>query len=785
MRRVFFLSFVLSLLPGFVLPEAYALPENAIEERVEVFQDTAYSDFAAASTFTCGGLMNPTDTRMLATYARRPDLVCKPTEWCAGYNKETGACTGTKCTLFSEKGMPDRTLLEQCDENGECVAPTPHRSCNFVYFESSLRRYACDLLPFPGSPINEGKAEAQCYTSPVNTQSSAASYPLAYNCSVTYDISPVTVEGDDADVLKGVMALIPPPPFSAGESNLTIPSHAQDALLRDTSISALSLERVGLRGSGPATHPLAELPMHLQDTPPDLLRQIEELLQPPEVRLILPKGGLGVGREQGIIRQIYSSLTASETDDPVMMTLGSAPDALQSAAEYLRTIPLLEVRYVPVPILLPYASETAIHQHAEEWRTWFSRLQVLAEEKSVEIDAELMIQIENTIAAIQSYSALMASLQEYRRHFPAYVSELLSYVEASNRFFREEWLEVNAQRLDGWYAAYRIYLPEMRKQLHALESQAALYTKECLIPACRLDAIPVSGETKPWQLFSGSELLLSYDERAWLPEGPRLYENVEGQGMQWHPPLLIGSPLPNLTFDFSDIASKVIEVPVLDFEFSPLALPTPPIIDESNLAESIQKLPAEIAALPHLTPPLPSLTFPPLILPDPATSLLLVPEPPIALDIWKDALEWRAKRIQALRSICDTSAEPRTFLVHEFQLYGSREDPTARRATAFVPWGTPPPASPFPVAWFPWGGWSMWSRGSQPLPSLVAPPVCSNCGGVRPERYFHQHAELNVAWESLQEHFLRAVDVWNAEVRYFSVVPRDELESVSLPSLRP
>jgi len=779
MRRV--CSVVLLGLAAVSPSRVGALTEAEIQSGVQSLESTIATDWSAALGYTCGGLLATTDARVHAYYARRPDLACTLTEWCSEYDEVTGACIGTKCTLFRAKGVPDRTLLQNCGPNG-CTTPIPHQSCNFTYFDSQARRYECDLVSFPGAPASVGTAQADCYTYLPNIHYARSYYPFSYNCVLTYADSPVKPEEP-----KGKPSLIPAqtlePPERQGEgvwtptpgSNLAVPIGASGvAAPKDSSLSALTLEDAITSIVQRLRHPTVDLATQTRDVP-DLTRLIEDLLQPPEVRLLLPKNGFLLGPEQNLFQRMFNPSEA--------VTVGDTPDALRLAAEYLRTIPLIEVRYVPVHVLAPFASQAELGSQAREWETWFTDLEKRAGAASVTIPPGLKTTVKDNIAALHSAIALQQSIREYRTQFPEYVNALLSYVEESNTFFREQWAAENAKRLADWAVAYTTYLPAMQSELRALYAQAAAYTEACLVPACRLDTVPVLSGTKPWQLFSPqSEFVFTGPDRAWLPEGPRVWENVEGRVLQWHPPLSVGSPLPDLTFDVSELfLRRTIDVPVLNIELLRLDLPTPPIISDENFSAKMTALSKSIKPLSKFHPPLSPLAFPDLRLPDPTTSLFLVPEAPKALDTWAQALAWRKSRLIELQAICDPSSTPLTFLTHEFQLYGSREDPAARRATAFVPWSAN--VSPFPMSWFPWSGWSSWwlfVSGSSHLPPLLSPPLCADCGVGRTERYLQQHFQLDTEWRNVQDHFLRAVDVWNAQARYSSVVPREELEDVHL-----
>ena len=553
MRRACFL--VCFLLSGLFLAgvsHTHALTEAEIQAGVTQVQSALDADITAANSFTCGGLLSTTDSRVLAHYARRPDLACTPIEWCEKFDEATGVCTGRKCLLVRSPGTPDRTLLHNCDASGNCTIPVPHQSCNFLYFQSRARTYTCELLPYADSPANVGTAQAECYTYLPDLQYAKSYYPFAYNCTVTYSISPSDVTDSQGGTdPKGQLSLIPSLEVSpVPKSNLSIPL-LESARLQDSSTQVLDLDRALTSINNRVMHPEAQMSTKLTDYP-DLRTYIEELLQPPEVRLILPKGGMGLDPVHSLFSRNYQLLGKESADAPVMRTLGSNPDALHLAAEYLRSVPLIETRYVPVRVLAPYTSQVELKQKAEEWRTWKAETEQLATGAGLSLDPALVTIIQKNIEALQSSIALEESIRNYRTHFPEYLDALLGYVEQSNTFFREKWAEENAKRLDEWALAFRTYLPAMRTALSDLYDQAALYTATCQVPACRLDTIPVKAGMKPWNLISkDSELVFSGNERAWLPEGPRVWENEEGQVTQWHPFLSLGAPLPHLTLDFS------------------------------------------------------------------------------------------------------------------------------------------------------------------------------------------------------------------------------------------
>lgn len=762
---------------------AFALSESDIQTEVESTKNQIDADWNAATNFACGGLLSPVDNRVLTYYARKAPLECILTEWCDRYDKTSGNCIGEKCTLhhWNERGVTQTTLLQDCSGAGGCstTVPAPHQSCgNFQYFSSRNRHYECGNwgTSTSPSPTFTTEAKADCYTYLPYLHYDQSYYPFAYNCSIKY-LTAGPVSSSDP---KGQPYLIPPhelrpPPRESTDvwepvqgSNLAVPSLPDQHRAPDTSLTSLTLDTAELTTKQNVLHPTSEVATRLTDYP-NLSMLIGRFKNPPEVRLILPRGGFSLAHDRSnLLARIFESLRTAREPTLLTLDLGNHPNALLLAAEYLENIPLTEVRYVPFTVLAPFASIASLKESVEEWRTWLAHLQELAASANppLTVDPALVNMVNRNIDVLHSYIALHDSLREYRLHFPRYLHALLTHVEESNRFFRDQWAEANAQRLRDWHTAYTTYLPSLQQQLRDLYAQAAKYTKDCLVAACRLDAIPVktgASGNKPWDLLpEGSDLVFGGPNAAFLPEAPRLFTNYADQVLQWHPQRLIGTPLPDLTLDFSEVYLKrAVTVPLLTVEWQPLQLPYPPRIDAGNLAQSLQRLKAQIKPFPRLHPPLPRLTFPPIALPDPAKSLLLVPEAPKALNVWDTALKWRKKRLTELQATCDTSASPKTFLVHEFMLYGSKRDPAAVRAATltYYPYQTLP--------------------GGARLPPLLVPSPCPECGMNRPQRYLRQHAELDLEWESLQENFLKSIDEWNAEVRYFSVVPRGELESLA------
>jgi len=374
-----------------------------------------------------------------------------------------------------------------------------------------------------------------------------------------------------------------------------------------------------------------------------------------------------------------------------------------------------------------------------EWETWLERVKKMADTSGVSLDPTVELIAKKNIEILRSYSALQVSVRNYRLHFPQYLDALLRYVEQSNEFFQKQWVEVNADRLERWHTAFTLFLPELQTRLTGIYAAAARYTAQCLVPACRLDAIPVKEGTFPWHIFDKAVFALSGDDRAWLPNAFPLWEGefdssgqrrIEGRHTQWHPLVSYGEPIPDLTFDFSQLnLRQPITVPILKVNMHPMRLPFPPSVFTGS---DITSLPYRIEELARFTPPTFNLDFPQGVLfPDPETALFTVPEPPTVLPTWRDALTWRENQLAALMSTCDNTGE--TFLVHEFEIYGTARDPAAVRAVTLVPGianrGTfgPPTLN--------WPGSGFRSSASEGLrtTSLMSSLFCTRCVERRPQ----------------------------------------------------
>ena len=759
-----------------------ALSENDIEDAVDEATVPPFNEDAA-----CGGLLHVSDIRALAYYSReREALDCRPTFLCEKYNPTTGKCDGEGCEIVRREGLPDTTIVHTCS-SGSCNPKSPRTSCSSGLENATYREYTCK------------NATAKCYSYEFDTSYDFTLLPFTYNCIIEYGSSPVLQE--DPTGFPDLLSRYELPSFTrsgidrlepAPESNVTVPSGPIGTYPRDSSMESLALDRGAAATIQAVMHPTFTTPFNLEDYPP-LLQTIGRLLQPPEVRLVLPSGGLSLQHARStLFSRIFSSLQSSRAPEPVEELLGDTPDALLLAARYLREIPLLEVTYVPVEVLVPSISSVEITQRIAEWDAWLAGATQMATAQNVTIDPVLLQRIAENKEVMQSYIALQESVRRYRLHFPSYINALLSYVERTNTFFRDSWVEENAKRLEAWHAAYMQELPKIRDNVQALYAKAVEVTADCLVPACRMNVIPVKSGTKPLQLFPPSPTggILDPEDRAYLPEGPPLWVDPappEGKGqydrrVQWHPLMALGSPLPDLTFDFSELkVGRPIQVPVLSIESHHLELPIPPALDPVSFQEDLTELTQSVQPLARLHPPLFALTFPELTLPDPTTSLLLVPEPPTMLPEWSKLLQWREGRLDALHAVCDSSATPENFLVSEPDLYGSLRDPAAVRAVTFVA-GTRNQGNilfPLPTtAWssaFARGGTSAFAPWGFAETSLVSPFFCLDCASIRPQRMIRQHIELDVEWENLQQTLFMAMDTWNAIVRFRSIVPRSEL----------
>jgi hypothetical protein len=106
----------------------------------------------------------------------------------------------------------------------------------------------------------------------------------------------------------------------------------------------------------------------------------------------------------------------------------------------------------------------------------------------------------------------------------------------------------------------------------------------------------------------------------------------------------------------------------------------------------------------------------------------------------------------------------------------SKRDPAAVRAVTLV--AAPPNNGLFEAPL------DVWASEAYPYPSddsqldsltLVNGFQCDHCIQKRPEQTYEQRIQMESSFGLLQDQLLRAADEWNAQVRFWSVVPRDYL----------
>ncbi len=636
--------------------------------------------------------------------------------------------------------------------------------CKHKVGSEAPRIYECD------------RATAKCYSPGPKSTYEFPIIPSDFNCLITYSASPI----DPSDP-AGWEALAVRPDIPnvnrAGEgrwvaapgSNASVPAGSIAPYTMDSSMEALMLDDAAMRSLQNFVHPVLPTAPSLDDVPP-LEHVISQLMQPPEVRLILPSGGLGLPHTQSsLFSRVFTSLrSGAEQQEPVEEVIGNTPDMLLTASEYLRQIPLMEVEYVPVEILVPTVTQAEVAQRRKEWEAWLKATNEISNATGVSVDADTVATVQENMNVMDSYIALQDSLRRYRLMFPEYLHTLLSYVEQSNEYFRTSWVEENARRLTDWYTAYSQYLPGLRSTIRALHQSATSMTADCLIPSCRMSAVPVKPGTDPRDFLGADADKILKDTpqgnpRAWLPRGIPLWEKQHGRRVLWHPLTVVGSPLPDLTFDFSDVRlEQVIKVPVLVPEKHPLHIPPPPSLDPATFAD-------DVAPLVRLHPPL--VEFPTLSLPDPSAEFLLVPEPPRLLPFWQQLIQWRTDRLNHLRAVCDASGSPSTFLVSEYELKDDKHDrdPAGVRAVTLVSGGNPPSILPAPSV--------LWENAPDlySSSSLTWPLFCQDCITLRPQRRITQHISLDHSWGALQDTLLKAVDTWNAQVKFHSIIEPNEI----------
>lgn len=725
-RSLLYTSLIILLLHLSGTRSALALSEADVQATVSDLQVLLAIDWGPMAAWEadparCGGLLDANDPIVDAYYNSQDPFTCRVKDWCTKYDSSADQCVGEKCVITytaSTWSFGSGTLLD-CT-SVPCSAFSPPRTCDnrgISLGGPGFRTYDCGYLQAPFNWIPKAKAEC-----------------IDHNCLLEYLSSPVLPSDP-----KGELALIPtqifPPHSRAGAgawettlgSNVSTESSSSFLFPRDSSFSALELDFGHLSPQQGVKHNVADQqgfsPLHGLN------------LNPPHVRLILPKGSYGVEHEGSpLFTRLFSSLGNSSQKTPVEKIIGNEPDALRTAAEYLRSIPLLEVEYEPVSVLVPTASTVLLQQLQDEWRVYLADLQQKADEQSLTVDPQVVSTIQGNIIAMQSYQAVQETIRDYRSHFPRYVDALLTYVEEVNTFFRTQWIEENANRLDGWFLAYSSYLPQLQSSL-TLFAATAEDLSDCLASACRKNVFPVAGTTpggdpvRPWDL---------------VPEDVNVYPQNNVQDSLWYRQLVA---LPDITLDLSEIfLDTPIQIPVLKIEPHQLNVPYPPPLDADDLEGHLAGLPRLIRPLPELTPPLFDFTFPALSLPDPTTSLFVIPEPPLVLpgpgdlSLWLQPMHNTIQRMQYLRDMCDPSPQPRLFMAYENQLLGGK-DPGAVKAAAYIN-GT---------------GTTIVGSGTP--------------GG----RFIRQHLQLDTSWEEFQDQLLRAVDTWNAQVKFASIVPRSEL----------
>lgn len=705
----------------------------------------------------CGGLVHPGDERVLSYYSRETDsLNCKLHFYCAEFDS-FGNCVGEGCRIVYRKGLPESTQEFNC-ENAPCDPASanpivPHKLCSKKQESSKLRIYEC-----------EG-ASASCFS---------ISDSL-FNCVVNYDATPIDSAGEPA----GWNALTKQSeyPQILRESDADGVEHPFDS-----SMAALTLDDASLQFNNAAVHPMVPNPYNLEYSRP-IEQAINRLMQPPEVKLILPSGMLGLQKTRSsLFSRIFPSLVKSKHEqEPVEKIINNDPDALLIAAKYLREIPLMEVEYVPMEIALPVVSLVEIKQKKEEWNAWLEGAKYLEGTTGVTLGQDLEQRIVSNNEAMDSYIALQDTIRRARLHEPSYINALLSYVEKSNEFYYK-WIDKNAKMLENWHDTYSMYLPELRRRVRSLYKVAARVTKECLVPACRMNVVPVKSDTKPWDLFpDGIGDIFTGDMseyRTWLPEGPPLWTGYHGSRVQWHPFEVLGTPLPDLTLDLSQVAfGKKVTVPVLDIQKYHIDLQSPPPLDPVSFAGDVENLKKNLRSLKRLHPPL--FEFPDIDLPSPDGSLFLVPPPPVEnLLVLNALLSAREQMLSQLdpdndSSLCNPSDSPTTFLMNESDLVSSARDPSSVRAVSLVhgAWE----GSSFAAPTENWKDAQLYLPNGQFSVSLAWSPACPWCSSQRPQRIIKQRAELEVSWGALQETLLKAIDTWNAQVRFHSIVDRNEL----------
>jgi|GEM_PF-1994784 hypothetical protein len=741
MQRIFVYTFFIVFLVSNVCNTVFALGENEIENIVNNAKSQIDSDYWNIWDFTCGGQMKANDERALAYYSRRDPLDCNLVYSCneIDSNRE---CTGTGCFGLYSGDILQGTMAENCS-NGPCTVTNPRQQCSL---NNIYRWYEC-----------EGGHKAFCYSTGIR-----------YNCVTEYATSPIY-----SDEPMGALDTSPrvenfPTPRSGSDhwrsvydSNAsTLNSDSNSLAPIDSSIAQLDLDNGAALNHQGVMHPWlrANIPLLNHST---ALETISKFQNPPNMRIIFPEGGASLSSEtSNLFEKIFDEIDRGNEESPMMKAIGNEPGALLSAADHLRNIPLLEIKYEPVTIKVPSISDTVLKQIIVEWETWL-------EANIGDIDSSLVPIIEGNIETMRSYKILSEAIREYRISFPKYMDALLTYTEDVNTFLREEWIDVNANRLEEWHDVYRSYLLDDSDGEGVLSDLHEIYEignrlSHCLGLSCRLNAFPVDSNVD-LSNFPAIRTSGYYGSvRMW--NDPLRRQDVRMNA--WPPFNLIHMPLPDLTFDLSDIyLEKSVNIPVLKVEMHPMVISKPPKIDE-NLAGNIKPL-------PYFRSPSVDLAFPALDLPDPASELFVIPEPPTIVNSWRGIIRNTKAYLLSLDNIC--SETPSAFLVNERDLRRRDFDPASVRTYSFLLGGSG--TSRFDS---PWKIWPQWPYEDFQETGLIPPNICPDCATVHNETGIKQHLEMEVRWSHLQDAMLKAIDEWNAQVNFWSVISRDEISHSSM-----
>jgi hypothetical protein len=519
---------------------------------------------------------------------------------------------------------------------------------------------------------------------------------------------------------------------------------------------------------------------------PDLSTVLTEVRNPPEVRFILPAESLGFpfGTGSTLLSQISPRLAVGGNPSPLMVKISSVPDVLEVASRIIRNLPLLRVEFTPVDLLLPSMEEAELYVLIEDWERWLEWARRAANTNST-IGAALnngapsvSDLISGNVSRMRDeYLPLLREVRRYRQNFPAYLDAVLEAVEEANAFY-QSWLTENAKRLQDWRDVQQ-YLPTFAKDLRALHEEAVEYVDTCLRPACvggssdsfrSMPGIPVANDTLPWEVFGSDSAVnmvkppLPFRDRAYLPGAWRVWENAFGRfGYRTPASLVVGTPLSDVTVDFSSLPfGRAFAVPVLRVSLFPLDLPRPPAIPvtEENIPETW-----EIRKLPKIV--LPSLPIhpPALTVPDPFTSLFFIPDPPRPLSTAGTLLMWERARIEKMKNEACFNPSSKSYLMSEWMMNQTLQELGRGYSTdarmKIVPIGE---AVSRPVAAY--------------AISKMSAPWCISCALQRPHEVARQTVTIDAQWGDFQRAVLNVADEWNADVRFLSVVPRNDLERV-------